>query len=71
MLGRTRLPPPSIIGKINADIERVVADAEFQRTLAMRGFAARRSSPEQLAEFLLKDYIKFRNLIERLGLEVE
>jgi tripartite-type tricarboxylate transporter receptor subunit TctC len=63
--------PPSIIGKLNADIEQVVADAAFQRTLAMRGFEARWSRPEQLAEFLLKDYIKFRDLIARLGLQVE
>jgi tripartite-type tricarboxylate transporter receptor subunit TctC len=62
---------PGIIKKLNGDIGQVVADAEFQRTLAVRGFEARWSSPEQLAEFLLKDYIKFRDLIGKLGLQVE
>jgi tripartite-type tricarboxylate transporter receptor subunit TctC len=37
----------------------------------MRGFDAISSSPEQLAEFLDKDYVKFRDLIQRLGLQVE
>jgi len=39
--------------------------------LAARGFEARWSTPEQLAQFLFKDYIKFRDLIGRLGLQVE
>jgi tripartite-type tricarboxylate transporter receptor subunit TctC len=63
--------PPSIIKKLNADIEQVVANTEFQKTLAARGFEARSSTPGHLAEFLLKDYIKFRDLIEKLGLQVE
>ena len=63
--------PTGIIKKLTGDIAQVVADSEFQKTLAARGFEARSSSPEQLAEFLLKDYIKFRDLIGRLGLQVE
>jgi tripartite-type tricarboxylate transporter receptor subunit TctC len=63
--------PTGIIKKLNADIAHVVAGSEFQKTLAARGFEARWSSPEQLAEFLLKDYIKFRDLIGKLGLQVE
>jgi tripartite-type tricarboxylate transporter receptor subunit TctC len=63
--------PTGTIKKLNADIAHVVAGSEFQKTLAARGFEARWSSPEQLAEFLLKDYIKFRDLIGKLGLQVE
>ncbi len=63
--------PTGIIKKLTGDIAQVVADSEFQKTLAARGFEARSSSPEQLAEFLLKDYIKFRDLIGKLGLQVE
>ena len=28
-------------------------------------------SPEELAQFLAKDYVKFRDLIQKLGLQVE
>ena len=63
--------PAAIIKKLNADIAQVVADPEFKQALAIRGFEAVASSPEQLAEFLEKDYIKFRDLISKLGLQVE
>jgi tripartite-type tricarboxylate transporter receptor subunit TctC len=63
--------PPAIVKKLNADIVQVVADPEFKKALALRGFDAISSSPEQLAEFLDKDYVKFRDLIQKLGLQVE
>jgi tripartite-type tricarboxylate transporter receptor subunit TctC len=63
--------PAAIIKKLNADIAQVVADPEFKQALAVRGFEAVASSPEQLAEFLDKDYVKFRDLISKLGLQVE
>lgn len=63
--------PTAIINKLNADIAQVVADPEFKQALTVRGFEAVASSPEQLAEFLEKDYVKFRDLISKLGLQVE
>jgi tripartite-type tricarboxylate transporter receptor subunit TctC len=63
--------PAAIIKKLNADIAQVVADTEFKQALAVRGFEAVSSSPGQLAEFLDKDYVKFRDLISKLGLQVE
>src|SRR5215470_2842245 len=63
--------PPAIVGKLSADIAQVVADPEFKNALAVRGFEAQASTPEQLAEFLDKDYVKFRDLIRKLGLQVE
>ena len=63
--------PTAIINKLNADIAKVVADPEFKQALAVRGFDAIASSPEQLAAFMDKDYVKFRDLIGRLGLQVE
>jgi tripartite-type tricarboxylate transporter receptor subunit TctC len=63
--------PAAIIKKLNADIAQVVADPEFKQALAVRGFEAVASSPEQLADFLDKDYVKFRDLISKLGLQVE
>jgi len=63
--------PAAVIKKLNADIAQVVADPEFKQALEVRGFEAVSSSPEQLAEFLEKDYVKFRDLISKLGLQVE
>ena len=63
--------PGAIVKKLNADIVQVVADPEFKQALKARGFEAMSSTPEQLAEFMDKDYVKFRNLIQKLGLQVE
>lgn len=63
--------PAAIVGKLSADIAQVVADPEFKNALAARGFEAQASTPEQLADFLDKDYVKFRDLIQKLGLQVE
>src|SRR5262245_29382035 len=40
--------PPAIVGKLSADIAQVVADPEFKNALAVRGFEAQASAPEQL-----------------------
>jgi tripartite-type tricarboxylate transporter receptor subunit TctC len=63
--------PPAIVKKLNADIVQAVADPEFQQALKLRGFEAMSSAPEQLAEFMDKDYVKFRDLIQKLGLQVD
>ena len=63
--------PGAIVKKLNADIVQVVADPGFKQALKARGFEAMSSTPEQLAEFMDKDYVKFRNLIQKLGLQVE
>ena len=63
--------PAPIVRKLGADIARVAADPEFKNALAARGFEAQSSAPEQLADFLDKDYVKFRDLIQRLGLQLE
>jgi tripartite-type tricarboxylate transporter receptor subunit TctC len=63
--------PPAIIRQLNADIAQVAADPEFKKALAVRGFEARTNSPDEMAAFLEKDYVKFRDLIRKLGLQVE
>jgi len=63
--------PAPIVKKLNADIAQVVADPDFRQALAVRGFDAVSSSPEELAQFLAKDYVKFHDLIQKLGLQVE
>jgi len=63
--------PAPIVRKLSADIAQVAADPEFKNALAARGFEAQSSAPEQLADFLDRDYVKFRDLIQRLGLQVE
>jgi len=63
--------PPEIIKKLHADIAKVVADPDYQKMLHTRGFDAVSNTPQELAAFLDKDYVKLKGLIEKLGLKVD
>jgi len=63
--------PSAIVNKLNADVVRAVADPDYSKALEIRGFEAQSSSPEQLAAFMDKDYVKFRDLIQKLKLQVD
>jgi len=63
--------PQSIIDRLHADIARAVASPEYKAELRKRGFDAVASTPADLAAFLEKDYLKYRALIQKLGLQVE
>ena len=60
-----------IVKKLNADINKVVADPQYQDALKIRGFEAKGSTSNELAVFMEKDYLKNRNLIQKLGLHVD
>jgi tripartite-type tricarboxylate transporter receptor subunit TctC len=63
--------PPPIVEKLSADIARAVADPDYRSALEVRGFEAQSSIPAQLAAFLDKDYVKFRDLIRKLDLQLD
>jgi tripartite-type tricarboxylate transporter receptor subunit TctC len=63
--------PPPIVEKLSADIAHAVADPDYRSALEARGFEAQSSSPAQLAAFLDNDYVKFRDLIRKLDLQVD
>ena len=63
--------PPAIVKKLHDDIAKAVADPDYKQTLHTRGFEAASNTPEQLAAFLEKDYLKNKAVIEKLGLKVD
>jgi tripartite-type tricarboxylate transporter receptor subunit TctC len=63
--------PADIVKKLNADINKIVADPQYQDALKIRGFEAKGSTSDELAAFLEKDYLKNRALILKLGLHVD
>jgi tripartite-type tricarboxylate transporter receptor subunit TctC len=63
--------PPTIVKKLHDDIAKVVADPDYKAALHTRGFDAQSNTPEQLAAFLEKDYLKNKIVIERLGLKMD
>lgn len=63
--------PADIVKKLNTDINKIVAEPEYQKALKARGFEAKGSTPGELAAFMEKDYRKNRELILKLGLRVD
>ncbi len=63
--------PPDIVKKLNTAINKVVADPAYRQALKVRGFDAQGDTPGELAAFMEKDYIKNRDLIQKLGLHVD
>jgi tripartite-type tricarboxylate transporter receptor subunit TctC len=59
--------PPAIVRKINADINRALADPDVQRQLTQFGFEAAPGTPEQFAEVIRSDARKYSELVRRTG----
>lgn len=63
--------PQPILRKLHADIAKAVGDPEYKGALRGRGFEAMSSTPEELAAFLEQDFVRNRDLIQRLGIKAE
>ena len=59
--------PPEIVRRINADINRQLADPEVLEQLQRFGFDAAPGTPEQLADTIRADEKKFAELVRRTG----
>jgi tripartite-type tricarboxylate transporter receptor subunit TctC len=59
--------PPETVRKINADINRQLADPEVLAQLERFGFEAAPGTPEQLADIFRADEKKFADLVRRTG----
>jgi tripartite-type tricarboxylate transporter receptor subunit TctC len=59
--------PPEVVRRINADVNKVLADPEVQRQLQQFGFEAASGTPEQFAEVIRADAKKYAELVRRTG----
>ena len=59
--------PPETVRRINADINRQLADPEILDQLQRFGFEPAPGTPEQLAEIIRADEKKFAELVRRTG----
>ncbi len=67
-----RATPPEIVGKINADVQRILADPAFQeRFLNPQMLEPMTGSPAQLAEAIKTDTEKWGKVIRDANLKVE
>ncbi|MEP7083814.1 MAG: tripartite tricarboxylate transporter substrate binding protein [Betaproteobacteria bacterium] len=59
--------PPEVVRKINAEVNKALADPDVVRQLQNFGFEGAPESPEQLAEEFRADAKKFADLVRRTG----
>jgi tripartite-type tricarboxylate transporter receptor subunit TctC len=64
--------PKDIVAKINADVQRVYATAEFrQNFLAVHAYDPIISSPEEFADYVTKDAVRWGKVIKDADVKVE
>ena len=64
--------PPDIVAKINADVQRVLADAAFQEQfLAPNAFEPIKGGPDQFADMISKESAKWGRVIKNAKMSVD
>jgi len=63
--------PPDVVRRINADVNRVLADPDIVAQMQNFGFDAAPESPEQLADEIRSDAKKYAELVRRTGATAE
>jgi tripartite-type tricarboxylate transporter receptor subunit TctC len=61
--------PPEIVGTLNAALRDILADADVKRRLIELGIEARASTPQEISARLKSDIDKWRQVIEKAGIE--
>lgn len=59
--------PPQVVQKINADVNKALADADVVEKLQTFGFEAAPGTPQQLADFIAVETKRFAELVKRTG----
>lgn len=63
--------PAAIVQRLNAELRKLLKDAEVVRTLAAAGSAASPSSPEAMLDMVQTDIARWRSVIARRGIALE
>jgi tripartite-type tricarboxylate transporter receptor subunit TctC len=63
--------PAAVVGRLQAEVAAVLTAPEFARTLEERGMPANPSTPAAFARVLQTETATLRQLVQRLGLQLE
>ena len=63
--------PPEVIGKLNAELQRVLGLQEIKDKLIAAGFEARTSTPEWFADFMKTETEKWAKVVKAAGIKAE
>jgi tripartite-type tricarboxylate transporter receptor subunit TctC len=59
--------PEEIVGTLNGALQEILAEGDVKKQLLDLGIEARASTPEEIAQRLASDIVKWRGVIERAG----
>ena len=63
--------PAGVIGKLSAQIERILADADVVQRMAAQGSEVQSSTPQGLARFMREELARTRKVIASAGIKSE
>jgi tripartite-type tricarboxylate transporter receptor subunit TctC len=63
--------PPEIIGKLNAEIGRILLLPEVKAKLTAAGFDPKPSTPEWFAQFIQAETLKWAKLLKAIGIKAQ
>jgi tripartite-type tricarboxylate transporter receptor subunit TctC len=61
--------PPEIVKTLNAALQEILVDAEVKQRLLELGIAAKAGTPEEISVRLISDIDKWRQVIEKAGIQ--
>ncbi|MEK6594378.1 MAG: tripartite tricarboxylate transporter substrate binding protein [Pseudomonadota bacterium] len=63
--------PPSVVQRLNAEINRVLSLPDVRKSLSDQGLQAVGGTPGNFVSYIQQDIVKFSGIIRKLGLRVE
>lgn len=63
--------PDAVVRRLNAELKKVLADAEMQKSLAHNGSVASHATPEAMRDMVQNDIARWRGVVARAGIAVE
>ena len=63
--------PRELIGRLNAEIVKALASPDLRDKLAASGIESRTSTPEQFAEFIRSEAVRYGKVIRDAGIKGE
>ena len=63
--------PPDVIARLNAEVRRIIDNPEVKGRIALLGFEAFSSTPEEMAQFAKVQLEKWGKMIKEAGIEPE
>jgi tripartite-type tricarboxylate transporter receptor subunit TctC len=63
--------PPAVVARLNAEINKALADPSLRETLTSQGLEIVGGTPQQFGEFVRRDTERWRSAVEASGAKID